>query len=708
MSVVITGLQNRVKNSAAYAQEIGLMLIANGEEPPYLLSQNGEQIPAGIQPPTFIPTVADGGSGTLTNGDWVVYMFVYVMENIFPLVAAVIYSNPSPESAPYQIAGSGTRQNTVTVKYSSSSLVTSIYIYRTGLQTTEELAKLAADAGNLNFIGKVANVAGTGTTTFTDNLLTATGNDVLQFINFVAPQFRFVVWDGSYFWGWANQPFNAVASWTTGGIVTLQNPATDQFYGGRNGQFITFSNITSGGIDGRGTYIFSQTGQFTGQVQDEEGNNLTLPTTATGNIVIIGQSATLYRSGHRNPFQWGYEYNIAGAYVPTLWALKVGGSIGTAISIVPAQQLLKLDMEYPALCVTYSLQTSDTDAFAQTQRQVSNLYSITSHFSQFPAVFQGRQVLWGFDYKNLAVLMCDGYTQTPISGPISILLRSLTKNRSLQLLCHGLYDPVTECNLIWLSSAAADQSNPVAMFDLCIYQHAPTGYWGILYDYGILCSAPVEDPNTSLRSIIVGTENGFVGKAFDTTTYGNWLPIDSLVSGFINSATSNSITRSEGQDDFNPLDSGLIGNFCLITNSAGLDTQVVKITGATSDTLIFEQVLNPIPSTSVDTGLITGQWLFFIGLIELRMLKYFDGGEPSVDKAPREYWATITDAQLPTVEFFPEHAQQASQSLTLNNDSDLDAWFNKINFPTKKGKTFGIALVERSYEATRVYNFTLT
>jgi hypothetical protein len=31
MSILITGLQNRVKNSAAYAEELGLMLIANGE-----------------------------------------------------------------------------------------------------------------------------------------------------------------------------------------------------------------------------------------------------------------------------------------------------------------------------------------------------------------------------------------------------------------------------------------------------------------------------------------------------------------------------------------------------------------------------------------------------------------------------------------------------------------------------------------------------
>lgn len=706
MSVTITGLQNRVKNSAAYAQELGLMLIANGEELPYLLTQNGEQIPTGLTPPSVVPTVADGGTGLLTNADWVIYQYVYVMENSFPLVAAIIYGNPSGESAPYQITGSGNRKNTVTFTGSDNPLVTSVYIFRTDLQTTEELAQTAADAGNLNFVGKVANA--TGSLTFTDNLLSAIGNEVLDQTNIIAPQFRFVIWDGSYFWGWANQPFNAVATWDTSGVVTLQNTATDKFFGGRNGQFLTFNNITTGGIDQRGTFLFQQTGDFTGQATLQDGSNATLPNTATGNIVIIGPSATLYRSAFRNPFAWGFEANIAGAFIPELWALKVAGSIGTAIALIPDQLLLKLDMEYPALCLTYSLQTSDTDTFQQTRRQASSLYSVTSHFSQFPAVVQGRQVLWGFDYKNLAVVESDGYTQVPVSGPIAILLHNLTKNRSLQLLAHGLYDPVTECNCIWISSANADLINAPALFDLMIYQHAPTGFWGIIYDYGILCSAPIEDPTTSLRNILVGTENGFVGKAFDTSTYGNWLPPNSPAEGQIQLASATSITRSEGQDDFNPLDAGLIGNFCLITNPLGLNPQIVKIIGATSDTLTFAQTLNPIPPQSSDTGLIDGQWKFFIGLIELRMLKYFDGGEPSTDKAPREYWATLSDAKFPTVEFYPEHETNLPQALCLEHDGDLDAWFNKFKFPIKKGKTFGIALVERSYKPTKVYNFTLT
>jgi len=554
------------------------------------------------------------------------------------------------------------------------------------------------------YVGSVAN----GTLTYVDNLETNIGNDLVDYTNFVAPQFRFVVWDGSYYWGFANHPFRASATWGLDGTITLDNPSTDKFWGGRDNQFITFDGVSTGGIDGRGTYLFEQTGDYTGKVILEDGSDTTLPSTTSGVIVIIGPSANLYRSAYRNPFAWGYLANIAGSYIPALWEVKIAGSLGTAIAVMPDQQLLKLDMEFPALCLTFSLQTSGTDVFEQTRRQVSRLYSVTSHFSQFPAIAAGRQVLWGFDFKNLAVVQSDGYTQVPISGPISILLRKLSRNRSLHLLSHGIYDPVTEINAIWLPSQDVDLAGAPVQFDLCVYQHAPTGFWGVFADYGILCSAAVEDAVTSQRNVLVGTESGFVGKAFDVSTYGNWLPSDSIVQGYIRSATIGSITRAEGHDDFNPLDAGLIGNFCLIVNSQGLNPQLVKITGVTFDTLSFDTDLSPIPTTTDETGIVEGeQYQFFIGLIELRVLKYFDEGNPSADKTPREYWAIMSEADCPRLEFLPEHEEEPSLSIPLKQDSDLDAWFTKKDLPTKKGKTYGLAVVERSYNPTRFFNFSV-
>lgn len=705
-TVLISGLQNRVKNSAAYAEELGIMLIANGEELPYLLTPQGEKIPAGFTAPTVVPTVSLNGAGNIPDTKWIVYVYAYVSENSFPLVAAKLPSNPSPLSTPFQITG-GDMQTLVTVSFSDNPYTSHIYLYRTAPQTTSDLALTAAQAGLLNYVNKVANTATTGTTTIGDNLATAIGNDVIDYTNFTAPQFRFVVWDGAYFWGFGNMPFRAQAIWQTDGSFTLVNTSADKFFGGRDNQFLTFDTVHTGGIDNRGTYLFKQTGDYTGQAILEDGSNATLPSAVSGNIVIVGQTANLYRSAYRNPFAWGYSQNIGGVYVPSLWQLKISGALGTAIAVIPDQQLLKLDMEFPALCLTYSLQTASTDVFAQTRRQVSRLHSVTSHFSQFPAIANGRQVLWGMDFKNLAIVQCDGYTQVPVSGPISVLLRQLSKNRALHLMSHGIYDPETEINAIWLSSSDVGTDKHPFNFDLCVYQHAPTGYWGVFSDYGILCSAAVEDPISSKRNILVGTENGFLGKAFDPEAMGNWLPANSIWSGQICAATTTTITRSEGQDDFNPIDYGLIGNYCIVVDNTGLIVQIRKITNATGDTLTFDTALNPVPPTTAETGTADqSQWKFYIGLIELRVLKYFDSGEPATDKAPREYWATLANAENPAIEFYPEHSNVPNILVALKRDNTLDAWFNKLDFPTSKKKTFGMALVERSYNPTEFFNFT--
>lgn len=707
MSIVITGGQTRVKNSAAYADELGLMLIANGEEMPYLLTAQGEKVPAGIPSSSVVPTAVVDGAGNLVDTKWYIWAYAYVAENAFPVVGARIYSNPSGLSAALQITG-GDKKVDVTMTVSDNYLVTHVYLYRTEAADTQLLAETAAAAGLLYFVDKTANTAGP-TVDIEDNSVTNLGNDPISYINFTVPQFRFVIWDGNYYWGFGNHPFQAEAEWDgVTGIVTLQNPDTDKFYsGGRNGQYITFDGISTGGIDGRGTFLFEEIDEFSGQVVDEDGAPVTLPSTTSGTIVIIGESATLYRSAYRNPFAWGYLKNIAGEYIPSQWILKIAGSIGTAIAIVPDQQILKLDMEFPALCVTFSLQAADTEAFEQTKRQISRLHSVTSHFSQFAAISKGRQVLWGMDFKTLSVVECDGYTQVPISGPISILLRKLSKNRAFHMISHGIYDTQTEINAIWLSTEDVDSDDSEAMIDLCIYQHAPTGFWGIIADYGILCSAPIEDAATSQRNILVGTEDGFLGRAFDPASYGNWLPNNSIHQGFIEAASANSITRAQGQDDFLPTDSGLIGNFVIITNPNGLISQIRKITAMTSDTIYFDVPLNPIPATT-DPGLYPeDQWKFFIGLIELRVLKYMDEGTPSTDKAPREIWATFTDAELPSVHFYPEYAEEPVAALPLNQDTDTDGWRNKFEFPTKKGKSFGLAIIERSYLATKFRNFTI-
>lgn len=693
MSTIITGRQNLTKNSAAYSEELGIMLIANGEEKPYILTPNGTIFPAGLPAPDA-PTIANGSAGLLTAGMWVKYVVVSASDNLFPTINTRVSSNPSDPSTTFHIpTGTGNRKVNVTVNRVDSANVYRLRIYRTPLQASEALADIAGDAGQYYYVGDVAN-PGAGTVIFEDNLIANEGNEFVDFTNHSVPTFKFVVYDGSFFWGFGNHPLRINAMWLEDGTFVSDT----KFYGGRDGQYITFDGVTTGGFDGQGTFIFEQTGEFTGRIQDAEGEDLSFLADGEGVAIIQGESATLYRSKYRNPFGWGYSRSIVGEFVPELWQLKVSGSLGTAIGLIPDQSLLKLDMEFPALCVTFNLQTAATDNFGNTRRQLSRLYSVTSHFSQFAAVSGGRQVLWGMDYKNLAIVESDGVSQQPVSGPISTILRLLSAKRANHLLAHGAYDAQLEINCLWLSSQACDESDSEFALDLCVYQHVPTGFWGIINDYGILSSAVVEDVATSRRRILVGTEFGFLGRAFEPGVYGNWIPPQGLLSGVVASSTITSITRNPTDGDFALGSSSIQYNYLVLVSPDGLTTHVVNILGFTAASLYYDKLLNP----PVEAG-----WRFFIGLIEVSLLKYFNRGTPATDKAIKEFWATITEAQNPTVLYYPHTADEPIKEVALKEDGETGGWFNKLDFPNKKVKAYGLRLIERSYNPTTVYDITI-
>lgn len=692
MPITISGLQNRVKNSYAVAEELGIALIANGEEMPYILTPTGEKTEAGIKGPTVKPTIAITAPGNLTDTKWVIYVYVYTMNDVFRLVAANIRSNPSPKSDILQITG-GNKQVTVSGFIASTNpLVNKIDIYRTSLSVDSASAQLKADAGDMYYMGTVANSA---VSSFIDNVAANEGFSPVQLFNYISPQFRFTVFDGVYFWGFANHPMRVTTGWDTGGGIYLLTTTNEKFYSGRDNQYISFSGVTTGGIDGKGVFRFKWTGNLTGQTVDNNGVNLPILQSGEGSTVISGETSTLYRSAKLNPFSWGHVKNIGGIYVPQLWQLKVGGGVGTALAVVSNQDLLKLDLEFPTLSLTYNLGAASTDQLEQTKRIVSRIYSVTSHFSQFPAVSNGRNVLWGIDYKNLAVIEFDGVNQVPISGPISTLLRNLSSQRGLHLLSHGVQDSVSEINAIWVTTNNPGQFK----IDYCIYHHWPSGFWGIIRDYDVLCSASIENINTSERNTLVGTESGFLGQAFDKTTYGNWLPSSGLYSGTIASATPLTITRS-GVIDFAPTLDGVIGNYLIVTSADGLTSQVRPITNATVSTLTVTEPFNPTPSSG---------WKFYIGLIEVKMLKYFNDGNPIKDKKPVEVWAGLENANsanAPLIQFFPEHSKTPTLSIELKQDKNLDAWFIKKGLPTEYGKTFGLALVDRSYTQLKFFNIT--
>lgn len=695
-TITVTGLQNRTKNCFAVSEELGLVLISNGEEVPYIMTPFGQVLTAGIPAPTTLPVASDGGAGSITDAKWVVYAYAYAMDNAFPLIASSIVGQPIL-SAPYQITGGGPRSVNITFIESTNAQINAIHIYRTALADSSDEAQLLADAGEMYLIATLDN--DTDLSPYLDDALAVEGGTLIELQNFTVPQFRFCVFDGDYFWGFGNYPLSGDGDWTTDGQVIFSGfTTTDKFYSGRNGQYITFQDVTSGGIDGKGTFIFKYVSETSGQTIDENGDDLAIGTSGSGRFTIQGESATLYRSAYRNPFSWGYLQNVGGIYVPSIWQLKVGGGFGSAIAVVPNQNLLKLDMEFPTLCITFNLAAAANDQFESTKQVLSRIYSITSHFSQFPAISNGQTVLWGMDYKNFAVVESNGLSQLPISGPISTLLRQLTTNRYNHRLSHGVQDSRAELNAIWLTTNDPDST---FLIDYCIYYHWPTGFWGVVRDYSVLCSASIESLDTGERLTFVGTQEGYVGRAFDPTTFGNWLPNEGIYSGIISAATSLTITRTASEGDFSPSVDGYVGNYIIVVSPDGLQSEIRIIESLDESTITVDTDF----TLSVSSG-----WKFFIGLIEVNLLKYFDNGTPSEDKIPIEYWATLNEVDSnnpPYIQYLPEHSSVPTVSIPLKQDDDNDIWFTKKGFPTNLGKSFGLKLVDRSYSEFKFYNFTL-
>lgn len=721
VTTIITGTQKRSKDSFASSPPVGLAVRANGEEKVKVIDGRGNVYDAGFTAPTVAPTVADDGVGLLPNGKWVAYLYVYASSR-FPFVESDLAvdgklyprSNPSPIET-YEITGAGNRKVTGNATKTTATGINIIWVFRTTFFDTEIEAQTAAEAGQAFFVDEVVNDGIAGTVAWFDNNPVDSADQV-QLDNFAAAQFQFCVYYDPYWWGFGNLPFVAEATWDnshTAGTGKVTITAPDKWFNGRDGQNISFEGITTGGFDGNGTFKFLWLTATTATVTTDGSTPVALGT-GSGTITIQGPATTLYRSKPRNPFSWGWTEYIGDINVPQQYAFKVGGGLGSALAVIPNNATLKLDCEYPAKCYTLNLRAAGTAAFESTLRIISDIYSVSAHHSQFPAVTQsGQTVLWGLDYKNFAIVQSDGITQGPISGPIPKILRALTQDRTRQLLAHGCYDPRTELNCLWVSTAAS-----LSLVNYLIYQHAPTGFWGFVNEHDVLCSAPIQDTLTGSIKTFVGTQTGFLGQALVAEVWNNWLPDDGAYFGTIDTATVDSITTDAGDEEFNITDDGLVGNWVLITDANGQQEQLARISAVTEHELEFDVIrsligggtteFNPVPAAG---------WKFYIGLIECKLLKYFDFQQPQTDKQLMEIWLTQEnvhpEAAGTLVRWYRERANVYQQFAALQSqygavpDEPSDAWYVQQEIPGELVKMFGLEVINRGYQQWRFVNMVL-
>lgn len=721
IATIISGAQHRSKDSYSASPTVGLALRSNGEEKVSVIDRNGNVFRAGIDAPTVAPTGAASAGGTLPAGKWAAYLYVYASSR-FPFVENALAingqvwprSNSSP-ATPVQMSGGGNRQVTGLVTKTVAAGIDTIWLFRTAFFATMQEAQTAGDAGAAYYQQTLANSGGAGTVAFTDNN-PVDGTDQVETDNFVASQFQFNVFYDPYWWGFGNLPFAAPVSWDNTnagatGKITLTS-GVDSWFDGRNGQNLALTGIVTGGFDGNGTFLFKWLTSTTATVTIDGVTPVALPSTGAGTISIQGPATTLYRSKPRNPFSWGLTETIGSANVPEEYAFKIGGGLGSALAVVPSNATLKLDCEYPARCFTLNLRSAGTSAFEGTLRIISDIFSVSAHFSQFAAATpSGNTVLWGWDCKNFAILQSDGVTQTPVSIPIPQILRGLSTDRTRQLLAHGVYDPRTELNCMWVPTLYG-----LSLVNYLIYQHAPSGFWGFANEQDLLASAAIQDTATGQIKTFVGTETGFFGQALVDQAWSNWLPSTGLVTGAIVSATSTSITTNGAGPVFNTTNDGIIGNWVLITDPSGQQEQLARVSAVTAHTLTFDWIrsligggttaFNPVPAAG---------WMFYIGLIECRLLKYFDFEAPQTDKSLMEIWLTQQNSDPTTagtlIRYYRERENTYQQFATLQNTYEggglSDAWFQDTEIPAELVKMFGLEIINRGYQQWKFVNMTL-
>jgi hypothetical protein len=735
-TVVSTTIAGNVKPSFASSPLVGLTVRANGEESVSVLDMNGNIYDAIIPVPTSAPTLSQNGdSGKLSPNQWYGYVYCYAAASHYPFIEndITIGGSLAPRSNPSPVATLQSNSSGCSIHLSMPTFnrndIDQIWIFRTTAYASSALASLNATAGNVFFIGSVTAVY-PGTVTY-DDMNIVDGIDQVEVDNFsVPPQFQFVVFSDPYWWGWGNYPLSAAVSWATTGIVTITDGTN--WFKGRNGQYVRLSGFTTGGIGNNGLWLFKILTATTMQLVLADGvTSATLPSNGSGTIVVQGNPTTLYRSKARNPFSWGVTDILqSGSRVPHQYSFKLGGGLGTAIAITPMVPYLLLSTEYPAGVFTLDLRQAGTTAFEGTLRNISTFYSITSHFSQFVAkkVYtlvrmerQEQQVLWGWDAKNYCILETDGSQIYPVSQKVSKTLRRASISRSKQILAHGAYDAKNGLNCLWLPTDETDMQ-----VNLLVCQHAFTAQWFIQDEHDLLCSAAFQDGDTNGSKIYVGTESGFVGEAFAEGFYANWISSGRSF-GTFTTFTSNSFTRDDGILFYLDRD-GYVGNWCLITDVNGENEQWGRISAVTASTLTFDYILPAIGTNhAAFNPALTAGSVFFVGVIECQMLKYFDLTAPAEDKTLKEVWLTLdgVDIQkpsnLPGSTFLRYHRDRSIGYYAPKSDNRLNiplkqvshddavlsqAWFTATP-PTGRIKTFGIEIIDRGFLQWKFFNWTL-
>lgn len=526
MRTISTTSQARWKDSCAPSAQVDLTVVANGEEPVQVFTPSTSTtpglalVPAGIAPPTVAAVITDGGSGGLLPAGSYVYLYCYA-SSAYPNVEAdttaggFLWPKSNPSPVPTVFTNTLNHKITVTVATTTRPDIDKILIYRNqnlGI-TAITYAQIVAQAGQLFFVGFVDNNPSVATVAFTDNV--AATQEELEVDNFEPPQ----AWKAVYL-----DPY-----WYTGGNPDLIVPVTidssggctatdNAFFAGRNGQFVTFDGITTGGFDGQGTFYYlfnTMTDCYVSVSQDLSSQDFP-GYVGTTTMRVRGIAGVIYRSKARNPFGWGYtEYQTSGdsqIRVTQPFAQQLGGYL-VSIAVMPQQRLIKVDFERRPQCFVIDVSVPLETNFAQATRLLDSRYIVTAHDSQFLALLPGGDTaLRGIDTSNFDIVQSDAGGQAPVSDPVFQTLRQMRTANDAGRQFHGVFDSQTELSAFWIKTA--NDPNGLLAIDTCLLFHGPSGQWSLLRDLDVTASCSVYDPVLLQNITLIGTASGQICQAF--------------------------------------------------------------------------------------------------------------------------------------------------------------------------------------------------
>lgn len=514
------GARPNVRSSIVYAADLKVGIIANGENETSIIDLAGNIYPAGIPIPTNAPVYISQAVSTGLDIGFYGYRYVYASNGRYPFINAQPSINgfigPRGNPSPFTIVNVAANNTTVTIQVNKASRqdIDTIYIFRTDKFVASADATTAAGAGLMWYVGAITTgVYGTGTINYNDNVKSINISlGIVEFDNFFAPTARYAVYSPPNFFLFANDPLKVQVNWDTD-TISLVDLTDRGFFIGRNGQFATLVGVTTGGIDGKGTFIWKtltiSTGAFT---LDGVTPVAITPTTGTGFLVVQGASTTLYKSKPQNPFAWGETLIFGTIQQSQLFSLKVGGGLGTAIGVLPGGEILKLDTKQPNKCYTLNLRLAGFPEFVESKRIISEL-SISNHFSQFVATTpEKNKVLWGIDTDSLAILQSDGVNQSIISEPVQRVLSQMDTDPVRQEFCHGACLDRMQINCLWIPLRGKDNDAFLNWTDECVVFQYDANKWTRHLEFDTTCSAVVTDLNHNRIAIVGGTATGIIGE----------------------------------------------------------------------------------------------------------------------------------------------------------------------------------------------------